>query len=133
MLGWLQCQLPNTFDYLYQTICSTLLVFFFFVFFNESAFISFPVCGISCMFGLTCCNSSRNFPVTKNFFHCSPNYLYTIVTLYCNTEKINTSEDTGMPFSSFILLYAAFKVCDAFSYKEHVTLKWKTMQKRADD
>lgn len=56
MLGWLQCQLPNVFDYLY--LCSLVAInnthfVLCFVSPPESTFILFPVCVISFQLCLT--------------------------------------------------------------------------------
>lgn len=53
MLGWLQCQLPNVFDYLY--LCSLVAInntsfVLSYIFPPENAFILLPVCVISFKF-----------------------------------------------------------------------------------
>lgn len=108
MLGWLQCQLPNIFDYLYlcslvaitnASFCSLLcfstwkkcfyivpnLLHFICVVFNTLRL--FQTCHVPRMK-----SSLRGF-----FFHRSPKwmlYLYMMATHHCNIQKIKKSEDT---------------------------------------
>lgn len=132
MLGWLQCQLPNSFDYLY--LCSLILFFHMKVLLYCSHFVSFHLSFVKHVAMVPDISCNEEF-----LFHRSPKfmlYLYMVATHYCNNKKIKTPEHAWTPFSLFgfqrLRIHAAHKVCYAFNHEEHNALKWKYTRKTMD-